>query len=361
MLYWLTELTPEFAALNIFRYITFRTGGALITALLFVFLFGPKVIRSLRVRQGKGQPIRKDGPERHLLQKQGTPTMGGLMILSGVTVSVLLWGNLRNPYVWVVLLLTLVYGAVGLYDDYLKVTKQSAEGFRGRIKIVIEAAAAVVATSVIVYVGQEPLATSLAIPFFKSLLIDLGWFFIPFGAFIIVGAGNAVNLTDGLDGLAIVPVMIAAATFGFISYLVGNVLFADYLQIHFVQGTGELAVICGALVGAGLGFLWFNAPPALIFMGDTGSLALGGALGTIAVATKHELVLAIVGGLFALEAASVIVQVTSYQLFGKRVFRMAPLHHHFEQKGWPESTVVIRFWIIAVVLALAGLATLKLR
>ncbi|HEX5930253.1 MAG TPA: phospho-N-acetylmuramoyl-pentapeptide-transferase [Methyloceanibacter sp.] len=361
MLYWLAGFAPELPIFNVFRYITFRTGGALLTALLFVFLFGPKVIRSLRIRQGKGQPIRKEGPERHLIQKQGTPTMGGLMILSGVTVAVLLWGNLQNTFVWVVLLLTLVYGAVGLYDDYLKVTKQSAQGFRGRIKIVIEGAAALVATTVIVYASQEPLATSLTIPFIKDALINLGWLFIPFGAFIIVGAGNAVNLTDGLDGLAIVPVMIAAATFGFISYLVGNALFADYLQIHFVPGTGELAVICGALVGAGLGFLWFNAPPALIFMGDTGSLALGGALGTIAVATKHELVLAIVGGLFVLEAVSVIVQVTSFRLFGKRVFRMAPLHHHYEQKGWPESTVVIRFWIIAVVLALAGLATLKLR
>jgi phospho-N-acetylmuramoyl-pentapeptide-transferase len=361
MLYWLAQFAPELSVFNVFRYITFRTGGALITALLFVFLFGPKVIRSLRIRQGKGQPIRKDGPERHVIQKQGTPTMGGLMILSGVTVAVLLWGNLENMFVWVVLLLTLIYGAVGLYDDYLKVTKQSAEGFRGRIKIVIEAAAALAATVAIVHASQEPLATSLTIPFFKGTLINLGWFYILFGAFIIVGAGNAVNLTDGLDGLAIVPVMIAAATFGFISYLVGNALFADYLQIHFVAGTGELAVICGALVGAGLGFLWFNAPPALIFMGDTGSLALGGALGTIAVATKHELVLAIVGGLFALEAASVIVQVASFKVFGKRVFRMAPLHHHFEQKGWPESTVVIRFWIIAVMLALAGLATLKLR
>jgi phospho-N-acetylmuramoyl-pentapeptide-transferase len=361
MLYWLSQLAGELSVFNVFRYITFRTGGAILTAFLFVFLFGPKVIRSLRLRQGKGQPIRKDGPERHLLQKQGTPTMGGLMILSGVTVAVLLWGNLANPYVWVVLLLTLVYGAVGLYDDYLKVTKQTVEGSRGRIRIIIEAAAAVAAVAVIVQVGQAPLATSLAIPFFKGLLFDLGWWFIPFGAFIIVGAGNAVNLTDGLDGLAIVPVMIAAATFGFIAYFVGNVMFADYLQIHFVQGTGELAVICGALVGAGLGFLWFNAPPAQIFMGDTGSLALGGALGTIAVATKHELVLAIVGGLFVLEAASVIVQVFSYKMFGKRVFRMAPLHHHFEQKGWPESTVVIRFWIISVALALAGLATLKLR
>jgi phospho-N-acetylmuramoyl-pentapeptide-transferase len=362
MFYWLAEQAPDVAALNIFRYITFRTGGAVITALLFVFLFGPRVIRSLRVRQGKGQPIRKDGPQRHIVEKAGTPTMGGLMILSGVTVSVLLWGNLANPYVWVVLLLTLVYGAVGLYDDYLKVTRQSADGFPGRIKLVIETVAALIATTIIVWVGPESLSTSLAIPFFKDFTIQLGpWLFIPLGTFIIVGASNAVNLTDGLDGLAIVPVMIAAATFGFICYLVGNVLFADYLQIHFVPGTGELAVVCGALVGAGLGFLWFNAPPALIFMGDTGSLALGGALGTIAVATKHELVLAIVGGLFVLEAVSVIVQVASFKMFGKRVFRMAPLHHHFEQKGWPESTVVIRFWIIAVVLALAGLATLKLR
>ena len=361
MLYWLTELAGELSAFNIFRYITFRTGGALITALLFVFLFGPRIIRSLRVRQGKGQPIRTDGPERHLIQKQGTPTMGGLMILSGVTVATLLWGNLRNPYIWVVLLVTLVYGAVGLYDDYLKVTRQSAAGFRGRIKIVIEAAVALVATWVIVSVGETPLSTAVAIPFFKNVLIQLGWLFVPFGTFIIVGAGNAVNLTDGLDGLAIVPVMIAASTFGFIAYFVGNALFAEYLQIHFVQGTGELAVVCGALVGAGLGFLWFNAPPAQIFMGDTGSLALGGALGTIAVAAKHELVLAIVGGLFVLEAVSVIVQVASFRLTGKRVFRMAPLHHHYEQKGWAESTVVVRFWIIAVVLALVGLATLKLR
>jgi phospho-N-acetylmuramoyl-pentapeptide-transferase len=361
MLYWLTELTGELSAFNIFRYITFRTGGALITALLFVFLFGPSIIRSLRIRQGKGQPIRVDGPERHLLQKQGTPTMGGLMILSGVTFATLLWGNLHNPYVWVVLIVTLVYGTVGLFDDYLKVTRQSVEGSRGRVRLLIETGIALVAAYVIASVGQPPLSTALAIPFFKNVLFELGWLFVPFGAFIIVGAGNAVNLTDGLDGLAIVPVMIAAATFGFISYFVGNALFAEYLQIHFVQGTGELAVVCGALVGAGLGFLWFNAPPAQIFMGDTGSLALGAALGTIAVATKHELVLAIVGGLFVLEAISVIVQVASFRLFGKRVFRMAPLHHHYEQKGWAESTVVIRFWIIAVVLALLGLATLKLR
>ena len=361
MLYWLSGLAGELSVFNIFRYITFRTGGALITALLFVFLFGPSIIRSLRIRQGKGQPIRSDGPERHLLQKQGTPTMGGLMILSGVTVATLLWGNLQNYYVWIVLIVTLVYGAVGLYDDYLKVTRQSVEGSRGRVRLLIETVVALAAAYAIASVGEPPLAFALAIPFFKNVLINLGWLFVPFGAFIIVGAGNAVNLTDGLDGLAIVPVMIAAATFGFIAYFVGNSLFSDYLQIHFVQGTGELAVVCGALVGAGLGFLWFNAPPAQIFMGDTGSLALGGALGTIAVATKHELVLAIVGGLFVLEAVSVIVQVASFRLFGKRVFRMAPLHHHYEQKGWAESTVVIRFWIIAVVLALLGLATLKLR
>ena len=361
MLYWLSDLAGELSVFNIFRYITFRTGGALITALLFVFLFGPRIIRSLRIRQGKGQPIRTDGPEGHLLSKQGTPTMGGLMILSGVTFATLVWGNLQNPYVWVVLIVTLVYGAVGLYDDYLKVTRQSVEGSGGRIRLLIEGVVALVATYVVASVGEAPLSTALAIPFFKNVLIDLGWLFVPFGAFIIVGAGNAVNLTDGLDGLAIVPVMIAAATFGFIAYFVGNALFSEYLQIHFVQGTGELAVVCGALVGAGLGFLWFNAPPAQIFMGDTGSLALGGALGTIAVATKHELVLAIVGGLFVLEAISVIVQVASFRLTGKRVFRMAPLHHHYEQKGWAESTVVIRFWIIAVVLALLGLATLKLR
>ena len=362
MLHYLAALTDQVSVLNVFRYITFRTAGAVVTALIIVFLFGPAMIRSLRIRQGRGQPIREDGPQTHIIAKQGTPTMGGLMILAGVVLSTLLWGNLTNPYVWIVLFVTLTFGAIGFYDDYLKVTKQSVLGFAGRIKIVIEAVAAIIATYIIASVGEPPLATSITIPFFKDIVIPLGmWLFVIFGTFIIVGAGNAVNLTDGLDGLAIVPVMIAAATFGFIAYVVGNSLFADYLQIHFVKGTGELAIICGALVGAGLGFLWFNAPPALIFMGDTGSLALGGALGTIAVATKHELVLAIVGGLFVLEAVSVIVQVTSFKLFGKRVFRMAPLHHHFEQKGWPESTVVIRFWIISVVLALAGLATLKLR
>jgi phospho-N-acetylmuramoyl-pentapeptide-transferase len=361
MLQWLAELQGSVPAVNVFRYITFRTGGAIITALLFVFMFGPAIIAMLRLKQGKGQPIRTDGPQSHLLTKKGTPTMGGLMIFSGLMVATLLWGNLSNPYVWVVLFVTIGFGLIGFYDDYLKVTKQTHNGLSGRTRLAIEALIAGTAAVVIMHVGRDPLSSSLAFPFFKDLLLDLGWFFVILGAFVIVGAGNAVNLTDGLDGLAIVPVMVAAASFGMISYLSGNVLFADYLQIHYVAGVGELAVICGAIIGAGIGFLWFNAPPAQIFMGDTGSLALGGLLGTIAVATKHEIVLAVIGGLFVLEAVSVIVQVASFKLTGKRVFKMAPIHHHFEQKGWTEPQIVIRFWIIAVVLALIGLSTLKLR
>jgi phospho-N-acetylmuramoyl-pentapeptide-transferase len=361
MLTWLAELSPYFSPLNIFRYITFRTGGATATGLLIVFLFGPWMISLLRLRQGKGQPIREDGPQSHLLTKRGTPTMGGLMILAGVLISTLLWANLENHYVWVVLFVTVGFGAIGFYDDYLKVTKQSHKGFSGRSRLAIEALIAAVACIAISYMATPGLANKLALPFSKELIFNLGWFYIVFAGFVIVGAGNAVNITDGLDGLAIVPVMIAAGTFGFIAYLAGNAVFSNYLQIHFVPGTGELAVICGALIGAGLGFLWFNAPPAQIFMGDTGSLALGGLLGTIAVAAKHEFVLAIVGGLFVLEIMSVIIQVTSFKLTGKRVFKMAPIHHHFEQLGWTEPQVVIRFWIIAVVLALTGLATLKLR
>ena len=361
MLHYLAALTDQVSVLNVFRYITFRTAGAVVTALIIVFLFGPAMIRSLRIRQGRGQPIREDGPQTHIIAKQGTPTMGGLMILAGVVLSTLLWGNLTNPYVWIVLFVTLTFGAIGFYDDYLKVTKQSHLGVSGKFRLAVEFVIAAAACFAIAHSGQAPFSTSLTFPFFKDLIVNLGWFFIAFGAFVIVGAGNAVNLTDGLDGLAIVPVMIAAASFAGIAYLSGNAIFADYLQIHFVPGTGELAVICGALIGAGLGFLWFNAPPASIFMGDTGSLALGGMLGTIAVATKHEIVLAIIGGLFVLEAVSVIVQVISFKLTGKRVFRMAPIHHHFEHLGWTEPQVVVRFWIIAVVLALAGLATLKLR
>src|SRR6266478_3081685 len=361
MFYWLIELSDKISVLNVFRYITFRTGGAVVTALVFVFLCGPLIIDRLRVRQGKGQPIRIDGPQSHLINKVGTPTMGGLMILSGLVVSTVLWANPTNPYVWIVLGVTLCFGLIGFYDDFLKITKQSHSAFAGRTRIAAEALIAAAACLAIKELGRPPFATTLVLPFFKELVVNLGWFFVAFSAFIIVGAGNAVNLTDGLDGLAIVPVMIAAGSFGMISYLAGNAVFADYLQIHHVAGTGELAVLCGAVIGAGLGFLWFNAPPASIFMGDTGSLALGGMIGTIAVATKHEVVLAVVGGLFVLEAVSVIVQVVSFKLTGKRVFRMAPIHHHFEQLGWTEPQIVIRFWIVSVVLALVGLSTLKLR
>jgi phospho-N-acetylmuramoyl-pentapeptide-transferase len=361
MLYWLIDLSDKLTVLNVFRYITFRTGGAVITALLFVFLFGTSMIDRLRALQGKGQPIRADGPQSHIIAKAGTPTMGGLMILSGMLVSTLLWANPSNPYVWIVLGVTLGFGLVGFYDDYLKVTKQTHKGFPGLARLAIEAAIAAAACVAFVHLGRAPFSTSLVFPFFKELLINFGWFYVLFGIFIIIGAGNAVNLTDGLDGLAIVPVMIAAASFGMIAYLSGNAVFADYLQIHYVAGTGELAVLLGAVLGSSLGFLWFNAPPASIFMGDTGSLALGGMIGAVAVATKHEIVLAVIGGLFVLEAVSVIVQVVSFRLTGKRVFKMAPIHHHFEQLGWTEPQIVIRFWIVAVVLALAGLSTLKLR
>jgi phospho-N-acetylmuramoyl-pentapeptide-transferase len=360
MLMLLGDFAGDFSAFNVFRYITFRTGGALITSALIVFLFGPMIINSLRIRQGKGQPIRADGPQTHF-KKAGTPTMGGLMILSGIIGSSLLWANITSIYVWTVLLVTLSFGAIGFYDDYLKVTKQSHLGFSGKSRLALEFLVACIASWVIMRSGLPPFSSSLAFPFFKALLINLGWFFIPFGAFVMVAAGNAVNLTDGLDGLAIVPVMIAAASFGVIAYLSGNAVFAEYLQIHFVPGTGELAVVLGSVVGAGLGFLWFNAPPAAIFMGDTGSLALGGLIGTVAVTTKHEIVMAIIGGLFVVEAASVIIQVGFFKMTGRRVFLMAPIHHHFEKLGWTESQVVIRFWIISVMLALIGLSTLKLR
>jgi phospho-N-acetylmuramoyl-pentapeptide-transferase len=362
MLTYLGQFGDQFQILNVFRYITFRTGAAAITALLFVFLFGPAIIAALRLRQGMGQPIRADGPPSHVLSKKGTPTMGGLMILSGLLVSVLLWANLANLYVWVVLGVTAAFAAIGFYDDYLKVhNHNNYNGFSGRTRLGIGFIVAAIAGVLIAQIGSGPLATSITFPFVKEVVLNIGWFFVPVAAFVIVGASNAVNLTDGLDGLAIVPVMIACATFGLIAYLSGNIVFADYLQIHFVPGTGELAVICGAVVGAGLGFLWFNAPPAAIFMGDTGSLALGGLLGTVAVIIKHEIVLIIVGGLFVVEAISVIVQVASYKLTGKRVFKMAPIHHHFEQIGWTEPQIVIRFWIISVMLALIGLSSLKLR
>ncbi len=359
--YFLVHLPGHTAFLNIFRYITFRVGGAIMTALLIAFLIGPSTIKWLRERQGKGQPIRTDGPQRHIVEKAGTPTMGGLLILISSAVATLLWADLTDTYVWIVLLVTLSFGLLGFADDYLKVVRRSPAGVRGKIKLVVQFAVALLAAYAIMALEDHALAGKVAVPFLKSALIPLSWGFILFGAVVIVGASNAVNLTDGLDGLAIVPVMIAALAFALIAYLVGNVKFADYLQLHYVAGTGELAVFLAALLGSGLGFLWYNAPPAMVFMGDTGSLALGGALGSVAVATKHEIVLAIVGGLFVMEAASVIVQVASFKLTGKRVFKMAPIHHHFEQLGWREPTIVIRFWIISVVLALIGLSTLKLR
>lgn len=359
--YFLVPLADQFAALNVFRYITFRSGGAILTALVVAFFMGPATIAWLRKRQGKGQPIRAEGPQRHIVEKQGTPTMGGLLILVPSVIATLLWAELSNPYVWIVLLVTASFGLLGFADDYLKVTKRSSDGVSGRVKLLVQFAVAIIATYAAMKFEDPALSGTVAIPFFKTLLLQLGWGFLLFGAIVIVGASNAVNLTDGLDGLAIVPVIIAALAFALIAYLVGNVKFADYLQLHYIAGTGELTVFLAALVGAGLGFLWYNAPPAMVFMGDTGSLALGGALGAVAIAVKHEIVLAIVGGLFVMEAVSVIVQVASFKMTGRRVFKMAPIHHHFEQLGWKEPTIVIRFWIIAVVLALIGLSTLKLR
>ncbi len=359
--HFLVPLADRFEIFNVFRYLTFRTGGSIMTALLVSFILGPPLIRWLKAHQGKGQPIRDDGPARHIIEKQGTPTMGGLLILISAAIATLLWADLSSGYVWAVLAVTLAFGLLGFADDYLKVSKRSPAGVRSRVKLFCEFVVAAGVVMWLMSLQSQPLAGAVAVPFLKNVLISLGWFFIVFGALVIVGASNAVNLTDGLDGLAIVPVMIAAATFLLIAYLVGNVKFADYLQLHYVAGTGELTVVLGAVLGAGLGFLWYNAPPAMVFMGDTGSLSLGGLLGAVAVATKHEIVLGIVGGLFVMEAVSVIVQVISFKTTGKRVFRMAPIHHHYEQLGWKEQTIVIRFWIIAVVLALIGLSTLKLR
>ncbi|HXT09385.1 MAG TPA: phospho-N-acetylmuramoyl-pentapeptide-transferase [Roseiarcus sp.] len=360
MLTWLSDFNHVHGFFNLFRYLTFRTLGAATTGLFLVFFFGPRIISALRLKQGKGQPIRADGPASHLLTKKGTPTMGGLMILFGLFVSALLWANLESPYVWIVLFVTLGFAGIGFYDDYLKVTKQSHRGFSGKARLLGEFVIAALACLAMKYVGGTA-ATSLALPFFNGYVANLGWGFLAFGSFVIVAFGNAVNLTDGLDGLAIVPVMIAAATLGLIAYFAGNFVYSHYLLINHIPNAGEIIVVCGALIGAGVGFLWFNAPPAQIFMGDTGSLALGGLLGAIAVIIKHEVVLAIVGGLFVMEALSVVVQVASFKMTGKRVFKMAPIHHHFEQLGWSEAQIVMRFWIVAFVLAMVGLATLKLR
>lgn len=357
----LTPLSEGGDVFNLFRYITFRAGGAFFTALMFGFLFGRPIIDRLRRMQGKGQPIREDGPASHIIEKAGTPTMGGVMILGAVLISTLIWARLDNGFVLIVLFVTMGFGAIGFADDYAKVTKQTHAGVSGKVRLAIGFAIAGIAGWWATTLQPEALQFQVAMPVLKDVLIDVSYLFLPFAMLVIVGSANAVNLTDGLDGLAIMPVMIAAGSLGVIAYVAGRSDFTEYLQLHYVPGTGEIAVFCAALIGGGLGFLWYNAPPAMVFMGDTGSLALGGALGSIAVATKHEFVWAIIGGLFVLEAVSVIVQVASFKLTGKRVFKMAPIHHHFEQKGWREPTVVIRFWIISVILALIGLATLKLR
>lgn len=350
-----------YSFLNLFRYLTFRAGCAVLTALLVSFWLGPKMISWLKSQQREGQPIRLDGPASHLVTKKGTPTMGGMLILGALSVATLLWADLTNGFVWAVLLITLGFGGIGAVDDYLKLTRASSKGLPGRYKLLGQLLISIFALVWIMSLHRLPLATALAIPFFKNILLDFGVLFLPVALFVVIGASNAVNLTDGLDGLAIVPVMITASCFCLISYLVGNHVFATYLQIHFVPGSGELAIICAAIVGAGLGFLWYNAPPAMVFMGDTGSLALGGALGAISVVTKHELVLPIIGGVFVMETISVIIQVVYFKTTGRRIFLMAPIHHHFEKKGWAEATIVIRFWIIATILALVGLSTLKLR
>lgn len=360
MLYWLTEFSDGGDVFNLFRYITFRAGGAFFTALIFGFVFGRPLINLLRRRQGKGQPIREDGPETHFA-KAGTPTMGGLLILTALMVATLLWARLDNPYVWIVLLVTAGFGLIGFADDYAKVSKANTKGVPGKVRMGLGLIIAALASIAAAMVHPDGLAFQLALPVFKDTLINMGYLFVPFAMIVIVGSANAVNLTDGLDGLAIMPVMIAAGTLGVIAYAVGRVDFTDYLDVHYVPGTGEILIFSAALIGGGLGFLWYNAPPAAVFMGDTGSLALGGALGAIAVATKHEIVLAIVGGLFVVEALSVIIQVLYFKRTGKRVFLMAPIHHHFEKKGWAEPQIVIRFWIISLILALIGLATLKLR
>ncbi len=360
MLYWLTELSDGGDVFNLFRYITFRAGGAFLTALLFGFLFGPPLINVLRKRQGKGQPIRSDGPETHFV-KAGTPTMGGLLIIGALVTSTLLWARLDNPFVWIVLFVTMSYAAIGFADDYAKVTKQSTAGVSGRVRLLLGLVIAGIAGWWAAAYHPDALAYHLAFPVFKDALLNLGLFFVPFAVIVIVGAANAVNLTDGLDGLAIMPVMIAASALGVIAYAVGRVDFTEYLDVHYVPGTGEILIFTAGIVGGGLGFLWYNAPPAAVFMGDTGSLALGGALGAIAVSTKHEIVLAIVGGLFVVEALSVIIQVLYFKRTGKRVFLMAPIHHHYEKKGWAEPQIVIRFWIISLILAIIGLATLKVR
>ena len=361
MLYnFLLNFTDYFSFLNIFKFLTVRTGLAMFTSMFIVFIVGTPFIKFFSARQIHN-PIREDGPEDHVIKKIGTPTMGGLLILLGLFSGVLLWGDLSNPYNWFLIYIVGSYGLLGAYDDFKKIKNKNSSGISFKIKIVWQVLIAIFGIFILINFVNDVELKNLYFPFFKNLVIDLGWFFIPFYIFIIVGSSNAVNLTDGLDGLATVPVILVAACFAFISYVTGHIIFSEYLLIPYIKGVGEASAFCGSIIGACIGFLWFNAPPAKIFMGDTGSLALGGSLGGIGIITKHEIVLAITGGLFVLEAISVIVQVVSFKLTGKRIFKMAPIHHHFEKKGWPESTVVIRFWIISIILAMIGLATLKLR
>jgi phospho-N-acetylmuramoyl-pentapeptide-transferase len=354
------NFVDQYTFLNVFKYLTFRTGLAMFTSMLVVLAIGTPFIKFFSTRQIL-DPIRDDGPTEHIIKKIGTPTMGGVLILIGLFSGVFLWGNLSNNYVWFLLFIVTTFGFLGAYDDYKKIKYKNSSGISFKFKIISQILIATIGIFILYHFSNHEDLTNLYFPFFKNLIINLGWFFVPFSVFIIVGSSNAVNLTDGLDGLATVPVILVAGCFAIISYVTGNIVFSNYLQIPYIQGIGEVSVFCGAIIGSCLGFLWFNAPPAKIFMGDTGSLALGGSLGAVGIITKHEIVLAITGGLFVFEAISVIVQVVSYKLTGKRVFKMAPIHHHFEKKGWAESTVVIRFWIISIILAMIGLATLKLR
>jgi len=356
----LLNFVEYFSFLNVFKYITFRTGLSVFTSLFIVLIIGNPFIKYFSTKKILN-PIRNDGPSDHIIKKIGTPTMGGVIILFGLLTSVILWGDLKNIYLIFCIYVALTFGALGAYDDYIKIKFNNSSGISSKLKLIIQIILSIIGISALTYFSDYSEISNLYFPFFKNLIINLGWFFIPFGVFVIVGSSNAVNLTDGLDGLATVPVMLVAACFAFISYVTGNIVFSDYLQIPYIEGTGEISIFCGAMIGSCLGFLWFNAPPAKIFMGDTGSLSLGGSLGAIGIITKHEIVLAMTGGLFVLEAVSVMVQVISYKMTGKRIFKMAPIHHHFEKKGWPESTIVIRFWIISIILAMIGLATLKLR
>ncbi len=361
MLYqFLLNFVDTFSFLNVFKYLTFRTGLSVFTSLAIVLLIGGPFIKFFS-NQKIFNPIRDDGPEDHIVKKIGTPTMGGVIILFGLLISVLLWADLSNINILFCVYITVSFGLLGAFDDFKKIKYSNSSGISSKLKITLQILLAVIGVSLFVYYADFQDMTNLYFPFFKNLIINLGWFFIPFSVFVIIGSSNAVNLTDGLDGLATVPVILVAACFAFISYVTGNIVFSNYLQIPYIEGTGEISIFCGAIIGSCLGFLWFNAPPAKIFMGDTGSLSLGGSLGAVGIITKHEIVLAITGGLFVLEAVSVMVQVISFKLTGKRIFKMAPIHHHFEKKGWPESTVVIRFWIISIILAMIGLATLKLR